>query len=126
MSKVLEHRRLRVYVAGPITQDVFEGVYRGLRVGRQMVTDGLAPYVPHSDAFMFMEGDNWNSFLEWDVEWVGMSEAVYRLSGDSPGADLETAKAKSLGIPVFYENEGSGYQGLLQYAKQLGLDGVRK
>lgn len=136
-----ERRRLRVYVAGPISSDIFEGVTRAIRVGKQMVADGLAPYIPHLDAFMFMHHEDgaWNSFLEWDLEWSTLAEAVYRLEGASRGADLEVKMAEELGTPVFHESptvvrdrrttsgyrtEG-GYATLLKYATEQGLRGVR-
>lgn len=124
-----ERRRLRVYVAGPISSDIFEGVTRAIRVGKQMVADGLAPYIPHLDAFMFMHHEDgaWNSFLEWDAEYVVLAEALYRLGGASRGADVEEAFALEQGIPVFHETEdGLGYKQLLVFAEEQGLTGRRK
>jgi hypothetical protein len=138
MSEGIERRRLRVYCAGPIsTGDVFDNVVRGIRFGRQMVEDGLAPYIPHLDAYAlgtcYPETNthtmSWNSALEWDLEWVEASEAVFRLAGESKGADLEVQRAKDEGIPVFYEEPNhhqAGYTGLLRYARKHGLDGVRR
>jgi hypothetical protein len=42
---------------------------------------------------------------EWmriDLDWVAVADAVLRLPGPSKGADMECARAKELGIPVFY------------------------
>ena len=132
MSDSFERRRLRVYVAGPITKgDRFENVTRAIRVGKQMVKDGLAPYIPHFDAYMTLGGDDisWNSYLEWDLEWSTLAEAVYRLDGESTGADLEVKHARAHDIPVFYEtNEHHPertYEGLMAYATYKGLTGVR-
>ena len=126
-----ERRRLRVYVAGPISSDPFHGVFRGLEMGRQMFLDGLAPFVPHTDAFFFLPDGNWNAYLEYDLEYILTTEAVFRLRGESKGADLEVEHAKANGIPVFYEadlaglGEG-GYAALLRYAEGLGLRGIRQ
>lgn len=103
-----------MYVAGPISKgDVFENIHHAMVVGRDMVLDGLAPYVPHFDAYLFAwatedVGANtkvisWKKYLEWDLEWVLQSEAVYRLVGESKGADLEVSRAQAHGIPVFHE-----------------------
>lgn len=131
---MVERRRLRVYVAGPISQgDVFENVTAAIRVGKQMVKDGLAPYIPHLDAFMFAGDDiSWNAYLEWDFEWASLAEALYRLPGPSQGADHEVSMALEHGIPVFregvftFEGDWSPYDRLLKYAEQRNLLGVRR
>lgn len=126
MEHGFERRRLRVYVAGPISGDVFEGVHRGFAAGRKMFLDGMAPFIPHSDAFWFLGDEHyWNAYLEYDLEYVSVCDAVYRLSGESKGSDLEVQIALELGIPVFYE-EHNEYDQLLGFAKHLGLDGIRK
>lgn len=128
----MDRRRMRVYVAGPISSDPFEGVTRGSAMGRKMFVDGLAPFVPHFDAFWFLPEGNWNAYLEYDIEYVSVCDAVFRLDGESKGADLEVSIAEELGIPVFYERvqvgDGTwrpGYQELLNLADERGLRGSR-
>jgi len=140
MAEKFERRRLKVYVAGPIsTGDRFENVHRALRMGRTMVQDGLAPYVPHLDAYLLAKPTDisWNAYLEWDMEWVAVCDAVYRLAGESRGADVEVRHAKALGIPVFFEGMldrayedvpgmlDRAYEDLLAMADDLDLAGVR-
>lgn len=124
---MIERRRLRVYVAGPISQgDMFENITSAIRCGKRMVKDGLAPYIPHFDSYMFPGDDiSWNAFLEWDLEWMALAEAVYLLPGPSRGAELEVDKAQALGIPVFFGVTSDGYRELLEYANLCGLTGVR-
>lgn len=122
-----ERRRLRVYITGPISSDPFEGAHNAMRWGKRMVADGLAPYVPHLDVFMFLtsppEPVTWNAFLEWDLEWSTLAEAMFWLPGESKGAELELAVAAGLQVPVFEEPE---YDLLLQYASMKGLLGKRR
>ena len=126
-SVEFERRRLRVYVAGPISKGDFSAnVRRGIEWGKQMLRDGLAPYIPHLNATpAFVDGDgggeNWKGYLEWDLEWVAASEALFRIAGESAGADLEVEHAKSLGIPVFYN-----YPLLLEFAQGMHLTGKQK
>lgn len=150
MSDSFERRRLRVYVAGPISKgDVWENVITGIRWGRTMLRDGLAPYVPHLDAYLTLEPgqappedghSTWNALLEWDLEWVSVSDAIFRIAGESRGADLECNVATKLGIPVYheakhdaphnigrdYDHDWPDYGDLLAYAKQVRMSGVRK
>lgn len=141
MAESFERRRLRVYVAGPISRgDVWENVMLGLRWGRLLLSSGLAPYIPHLDAYLTLNpgtppGEDpsaqWNSLLEWDLEWVAASDAVFRIPGASTGADLECRVARELGIPVFnaqYAFATTGdiaYQDLMSFARERGLGGKR-
>jgi hypothetical protein len=124
-----ERRRLRVYVAGPISSDPMVGVARANAASRQMFLDGLAPFVPHWDSSWLLGEGHWEAYLEFDLEFVSVCDAVYRLVGSSRGADKEVAIAETLGIPVFYELRegylGMGYTQLLEYAKVKRLTGVK-
>jgi hypothetical protein len=126
----MEHRRLRVYIAGPISLgDTAKNIETGLEWGRTMLRDGLAPYIPHLDTFLGVDPSitpgthksQWNGLLEWDIEWVAVSEAFFRIPGESKGADLEMKVARECGIPVFFN-----YPMLLQYATDLGLRGKQE
>lgn len=106
-------------------------IKKGIEYGKMMLRDGLAPYIPHLDTFMFKpeqalvnpeSGESeWKGLLEWDLEWVAASEALFRIAGESTGADLEVEVARSLGIPVFFN-----YAMLLDYAFLKGLTGKQK
>jgi hypothetical protein len=111
-----------VYVAGPISSsgEVFDNLHAGVKWGRRMMLDGLAPFVPHFDAWYFLPDGNWNAYLELDLEYVAVADALFRIDGVSKGADLECEIARSLGIPVFAEDE---YLDLLQMAHQRALAG---
>jgi hypothetical protein len=105
--------RLRVYLAGPMTVgDPMENIHNALRLGRQMVRDGLAPYIPQLDAYMmWWDTADYEALLDWDFAWVQVSDALFRMPGDSSGADREVALARSLDIPVF-----TVYADLLEHA----------
>ena len=144
-----ERRRLVVYVAGPIsTGDTFENIHNGIRWGRQLWYDGLAPIIPHFDAYMTLSPsqehtsdgptDLWRSLLEWDLELVAKSDAMFRIAGPSKGAELEARIAWELEVPIFAEdpsqhrNYGQGYlvrgnyADLLSLAELRGLRGLRQ
>lgn len=133
-----ERRRLRVYVAGPISSDPMTGVHRATYMSRQMFLDGMAPFVPHWDTQWMLPDGNWQAYLEFDLEFVSVCDAVYRLGGESRGADKECEVAQHLGIPIFYEQTDvdfsrahlnleprPGYLDLLSLAEKRGLTGVK-
>lgn len=41
-------------------------------------------------------------WYQYDFEWLEKCDAVYRLPGESVGADKEVERAKELGKPVFH------------------------
>lgn len=113
---------MRVYVAGPLTKgDRTENVRRGLEAGVRMMNDGLIPFVPHlNDQFFLVDSKTtqWTT-QEWlekfDLPWLDMCDALYRLEGESEGADLEVRYAEEHDIPIFYEDE---YDDLVALVRQ--------
>lgn len=112
-------RRLRVYVAGPISRgDLAENVNRAGYAFRRLAGAGLAPLCPHwsvysggavTDAYgnvtaRATANGNGMTHGEWlavDLAWVAVADAVLRLPGESAGADEEVRFAIMAGIPVF-------------------------
>lgn len=100
--------RPRVYVAGPITQgNLQENIDRAREATRRLVEAGFAPLCPHLACFLAgnepctpgpFPHEVW---LEIDVQWVKVSDALLRLPGPSIGADHEEAVALTRRIPVY-------------------------
>lgn len=97
-----------VYVAGPLSRpnpalNVRAAVFRAERLHQL----GYTPYVPHLTHFweMITGGKSWDEWLEFDERWLLKCDVVYRMPGDSPGADREVAFAREHGIPVVYSVE---------------------
>lgn len=40
-------------------------------------------------------------YINEDLRWLRRCDALYRIPGESGGADIEVAEAERLGIPVF-------------------------
>jgi hypothetical protein len=93
----------RVYIAGPITiGDQWINVRQAIRAAEILHRAGFVPFVPHLDCLWhFLYPGAPEKWLTWDFEWLVLCHAVYRLPGDSKGADMETARARKSGIPVF-------------------------
>ena len=115
--------RKRIYIAGAITRGVLaDNVNRATRAFYELFAAGFAPFCPHWSVYAkeccvadwehsrvvcygSAQPDNRMAHGDWldlDLAWVAVAEAVLRLPGESTGADAEVAHAKSLGIPVFH------------------------
>ena len=108
-----------VYVAGPYSGgDTNRNVQRALRVGDMIVAHGGLPIVPHLfHLWDLVDPKPYKHWLDLDLDFILRCDALYRLSGHSPGADKEVKVAKGLGIPVFDENLGYGKYELVEWLK---------
>ncbi len=102
-------RRLRVYIAGPISQgDLRANIAQATEAGRKLIEAGFAPLVPHLTCYMGgptpdigAGGIDPSVWYEVDLPWVAVADAVLRLPGESVGAEKECALARAMGIPVY-------------------------
>lgn len=97
----------KVYIAGPYTSgDKSDNTLAAIEAGDRLFRLGYAPYIPHLshfwDAVYEHEYDVW---LDLCLEWVKVCDAILRLPGESPGADVECELAYGIDIPVFHSVE---------------------
>ena len=96
--------KVRVYIAAPYTKgDVAKNVRLAMRYWHELAVDGrFAPFCPHLSHFLHLHRPQpWEFWIEQDLAWLEVCDAVLRLAGESAGADKEAEHARSLGIPVF-------------------------
>jgi hypothetical protein len=98
------HRVPLIYVSGPLTTGhTPTNIRNALETAYMLMTSGYSVIVPHEKALL-MEALYPMSYVEWlryDFKCLLACDAVYRISGESRGADLEVQFAESRGIPVF-------------------------
>lgn len=99
-----------IYVAGPISTggDILGNTRRGILLGEELRKAGYIPFVPHSSVFSEIVAGaiTWAEWLEYDEQIILRCDALFRMEGDSKGADREVEFARSQGIPVFVTTEG--------------------
>lgn len=97
-------RKIRVYVAGPYTKpDPCANTHAAIQVGSELLDLGYAPFLPHlSHLWHTVKPRPYQDWLALDFEWLPACDVVFRMPGDSSGADQEVALAKKLGIPVVH------------------------
>lgn len=68
---------------------------------------GAHPFVPLLNHFWEISHPQpYEVWMRWCLSWVRRCDAVYRLPGESPGADREVALAEELGLPIFNTLDG--------------------
>lgn len=98
------NHRPRVYLAWPYSSGVPGwNVQVAINQADLLIRLGYAPLVPHLSHYIHDQFPQpYEVWMEICLAWIPCSQAVYRLPGESPGADRECELAASLGIPVVY------------------------
>ena len=98
---------IKVYIASPYTKgDAVLNVRRSLEAADDLLSRGYVPFVPLLSHFWhFYSPKGWRVWMEYDLEWVPVCDALLCLSGESAGADREVEVARWHSIPVFFDVE---------------------
>jgi hypothetical protein len=97
-------KQARVYVAGPLTTgDVFANIHEATVAANLLLALGYLPFLPHLTAlWASITPRPYEDWMAYDFGWLKACDCLFRLRGESSGADREVAEAHRLGIPVFY------------------------
>jgi hypothetical protein len=96
--------RPRVYISGPLSSagNELENVNVAADAARRLIDAGFSPLCPHLSWYIDQAGEIPHAvWMQIDLPWVEASDAILRLPGESVGAEIETSRAGTLGIPVF-------------------------
>ena len=94
----------RVYIACPYTKgDKDANVRASIDAAHELIEMGFVPYVPLLNHYIHLvHPQDYDIWMEQDVEWLKQCDVLLRLSGESAGADKEIALAHQLHMPVYY------------------------
>ena len=96
-----------VYIAGPISKpDPLINARAGvLLYQRQILDDVVTPFCPMLSILVPLVAgtgtSDYDFWLKHDFEVIDHCQALYRMPGDSIGADREVGHAHTIRIPVF-------------------------
>lgn len=95
---------MRIYIAGPYTAgQQAERVREAVLAGLEVLRSGHVPFIPHLYHFAhFLCPHPYETWMTLDLAWLAACDGLVRLPGESPGADREVERAKSLGMPVWF------------------------
>lgn len=93
---------MRVYISGPYTGNETTNVKRAMDAWNVLADLGMHPFCPHLYHFLhFTRERTYEEWMNQCLEWVKASEVIYRIGGESKGANIECSLAVDLNIPVF-------------------------
>jgi hypothetical protein len=94
---------MRVYIAGPYSKgNQEENVDRAIDTAEELIRAFHIPFVPH--LYHYWHRRYPHEYSLWTgqgIEWLQVCQALIRLPGESPGADVEIQVAHKNNIPVF-------------------------
>lgn len=93
-----------VYIAGPYTNpDPVENTRNAIKFGMALYDEGqVAVIIPHLSLLSHMvEPRDIDYWYEFDLDQLDHCHALYRMRGESTGADAEVEHARARGIPIF-------------------------
>ena len=108
-----------IYISGPISTGrltVEDNIYWAARVQKILMSRGYAVICPQLTGFVHLRTQAWvtakeqeqvnnldhDQWLKMDETIINRCDAIYRMPGESEGADREVQFARENGIPVSY------------------------
>ena len=121
-------RRRIIYIAGPYTNpDPVENTHNAIKVWEQLWLAGFVPICPHASLVLQLVCPRpYQEWLDYDLELLRTCDALYRMPGESNGANLEVTEAIRLGMSVYCNLSlllglpNTVPDGLPEWAKMLG------
>lgn len=100
-------KKSKIYIAGPLTKgNQLDNVSNAINIYNQLIDLGYYPFCPHFSYFAnIVDSKPYETWIEQDLIWLKECEAVYRIEGESEGADGEVLFAQQRGIPVYNDFE---------------------
>lgn len=96
-----------VYIASAYSLgDPVENVNAQIRAANELRKAGFNPFLPllqHYEQVQFPR--EYQYWMDVSIDWMKKCDCVFRLPGESNGADVETLHANLMNMPVFYELE---------------------
>lgn len=97
----------RIYIAGPLTKgNQLDNVSTAINIYNQLISLGYYPFCPHFSYFAnIVDSKEYEVWINQDLKWLEVCDAVYRFEGESDGADGEVKFAEQRGLPVYTDFE---------------------
>lgn len=110
-----------IYVAGPITSDPWGCVRTALEVEAVLDDFGCDAYLPQLSILAeIVQHKPYERYIDHGLNMVSRCDGLWRIPGDSPGADKEVDLALHLdiGIPIYLASFGGSVQAWVDLVKR--------
>lgn len=98
------NKKVCVFVAGPFTGDPLRNVARAVTTANTIAAMGARPFIPHLFAVWdFAYNHPYEFWMEQTLAWVERCDLLYRMPGESKGADREMKLAEDMGLGVYHD-----------------------
>ena len=96
-----------IYLAGRFSRgDVGENINNVIKIADKLVKMGYIPVIPHLLFFWDLISPKPHQFwLDYDLHFIEVCDAILRLPGESLGADSEVRYGERLGKKIYYSIE---------------------
>lgn len=96
-----------IYLACPYSiGDQAQNVRNSIDMADELINLGFVVFNPLLSHFQqIVSPRSYEYWMEIDLYWVEKCDCVFRMPGESHGADMEAAYATAIGKPVFYDIE---------------------
>lgn len=101
--------RPKVYISGPLTSSgtLEDNINAAVEWQKKLIAAGFAPLNPMLTGYVDPDEEIPHEiWMEVDLPWVEVADAVLRLPGYSVGAEKECNYAYDIGVPVYEVEEG--------------------
>jgi nucleoside 2-deoxyribosyltransferase len=97
-----------IYIAGPYTTpDPCINTHNAIKMADHVLELGGVPFVPHLFHFWHtISPKPYETWMEMDLEFLNACDALFRIPGESPGANREVQEAFDRKIPVILTESG--------------------
>ena len=94
----------RIYIMGSYsTGDIARNVRKAVEMADVISALGACPFIPHlCHLWHLIAPHDYDFWMDYDLQWLGVCNAAFRLPGQSDGAEKEERYCEKMNIPVFH------------------------
>ena len=90
-----------VYVAHPIGKDPLGNARLAFLFADELIRFGFVPILPDNPAWHLVAPKSYEEWMSHDFDLIAGCQALFRMEGESPGADREVAFALEHDVQVY-------------------------